>query len=270
MILIFRKYVITLLSALSFFTILIAAYWFFERGSLKMIALPGELEQIWWSLYTTVSSGKSPIKVISLGVQLIYALTFLLILGRQMRRNPSAEMAFLSIFLFTFSLQIFRLAFLTGSTFTLDTDLATRAVYFSRLLGLSALFAASLFATGLQIQKFGQILLICILTAFSLSILLPVNSSITTAAMLHRIAREKHLAVFCLSLEVLTVLNYVAAAHNLGRGEYYRLSLLSLGIICGYEMLFFLYPPFFLPGLITLTCGTVLFIRTSRKLFLWS
>ncbi len=270
MILIFRKYIIRILIILSFFTMFTAAYWFIQKGSVKTMVLPGGLEQIWWSLYAPVLSAQSPMKIVSLGAQLMYAPVFLLILGRQMRRNPSAEMAFLSIFLFTFSLQIFRISFLTEAAYIPGSDLATRTVYFGRLMGLSALFAASLFATGLQIQKFGQILLICFLTAFSLSILLPVNSSITTAALLHRIAREKHLAIFCLSLELLTVLNYIAAAHQLGRSEYYRLSLLSLSIIAGYEMLYFLYPPFILPGLITLISGTFLFIRTSRKLFLWS
>jgi hypothetical protein len=269
MILIFRKYVTRLLFILSFITILIAAYWFFERGGMGMISMSGDLEQIWWSLYSPVST-QTPVKLLSLGVQLVYALVFLLILGRQMRRNPSGEMAFLSIFLFTFSLQIFRLAFLTDGSFVPDTNTSTRIVYFSRLLGLSALFGASLFATGLQIQKFGQVLLICLLTSFSLASLLPVNGSITTAALLHRIAREKHLALFCLALEILTVLNYIAAAQHMGRSEYYRLSLLSLSIIVGYEMLFFLYPPFILPGLSTLIIGTVLFIGTSRRLFLWS
>ena len=269
MILIFRKYVIRLLLALSLITILIAAYWFYLQGSWKTITLTGDLEQIWWKLYNPVLS-QSPMKLLSLGVQIVYAMAFLLIIERQMRRNPSAEMAFLSIFLFTFSLQIFRLSFLTDGFPVPDTRIATRIVYFGRLMGISALFGASLFATGLQIQKFGQVLLVCLLTSFSLANLLPVNSSISTAALLHRIAREKHLAVLCLALESLTILNYIAAAHHLGRNEYYRLSLLSLAMISGYEMLFFLYPPFILPGLITLISGTVLFIGTSRKLFLWS
>ena len=181
MILIFRKYVIRILIALSFMTILLASYWFYSMGSLKMISLPGELDQIWWTLYTPVSPG-SVIKIISLAFQLVYALIFLLILGRQIRRNPSAEMAFLSIFLFTFSLQILRLVFFINSPYAPDTDLATRIIYFGRLLGLCSLFAASLFSTGLQIQKFGQVLLICLLTSFSLASLLPVNSSITTAS----------------------------------------------------------------------------------------
>jgi hypothetical protein len=211
-------------------------------------------------------------KYISLSGQILFSFFAGFIISRQIKRNPSAELSFFYLFLFTFSLQVFRVPFLVENFPSLltTTGFITRIVYFSRILSLASLFAASLFSSGLQIQKFGMVLLISFLTAFTLASLIPVNTSIVTGALINRIAREEHLALFCITLEILTILNYVSAAIHQGRNEYYRLALLNMLVIVGYELLFFLHVPFIIPGFACLIPGTILSARTSRKLFLWS
>ncbi|MDA3956448.1 hypothetical protein [Oceanispirochaeta sp.] len=270
MILIFRKYIVRILLNLSFlFLLLLVALFIATKGS--GFPTPWSEEQIWWSLFSN-STTAGMLKYISLGGQLIFSFLAGLIISRQIKRNPSAELSFFYLFLFCFSLQIFRIPFLLENPFPFLTasGLTTRIIYFSRILSLACLFAASLFSSGLQIQKFGMVLLISMLIAFTLASLIPVNTSIITGALINRIAREKHLALFCTTLEVLTVLNYIAAAQHQGRIEYYRLAFLSLLVITGYELLFFLHAPFMIPGFACLIPGTILFTRTSRKLFLWS
>jgi len=269
MILIFRKYIIRVLVNLSFLSFLIFILWAFFYND--KITIPSWIkEQIWWSLYQNGSVINY--KSLSLGGQILFSFLAGVLITRQIRRNPSAELSFFYIFLFLFSLQIFRLPFLMKDPplFLTITGLTTRIIYFSRIFSLACLFSASLFSSGLQIQKFGIVLLISTLTAFTLSSIIPVNTSSLTGALIDRIAREKNLGLFCTTLEVLTVLNYVSAGHRQGRTEYFRLAFLSLLVICGYEMLFFLHVPFIIPGFLCLIPGTILFARTSRKLFLWS
>lgn len=269
MILIFRKYIVRILFYLSALSIILVA-----AGALLYHSTPLTLtwteEQIWWTLYDEPGSG-SLLKALSLVGQLIFAFLMGTILSSQIKRNPSAELSFFYLFIFSFSLQIFRLPYLINlSEFLGGSGLLSRIIYFSRLIALTSLFAAALFSSGLQIQKFGMVLLLICLTSFTLSSILPINISSISGALLNRIAREEYLALFCIVMELLTVLSYIASAHNQGRPEYYRLAILCLLIIVGYELLFFLHIPFIIPGFICLIPGTVLFIRTSRKLFLWS
>ncbi|MDC7231612.1 MAG: hypothetical protein PQJ58_00145 [Spirochaetales bacterium] len=269
MILIFRKYIVRILLYLSGLTLVAVALWSYLNYGTEVYQTWGE-EQIWWTIYAEASDGPL-LKAVSLTGQLVLAFLMGLILSRQIKRNPSAELSFFYLFLFTFSLQIFRLPHLFDLSFIQTTSgLITRIVYFSRLLALTSLFAASLFSSGLQIQKFGMVLLLTILTAFTLSSILPLNISSISGALLNRVAREEYLALLCIILELMTVLTYISAAYNQGRPEYYRLALLSILIIAGYEFLFFLHIPFILPGFACLVPGVILFIRTSRKLFLWS
>ena len=270
MILIFRKYIVRILLNLSFlFLFLLGVFFLLQRST--GFSTQWSDEQLWWSLFSS-GTETGMLKFLSLAGQLLFSFLAGLVISRQIKRNPSAELSFFYLFLFTFSLQLFRVPFLmeNSPSFLTTTGLSTRIIYFSRILSLACLFAASLFSSGLQIQKFGMVLLISLLTAFTLASLIPVNSSIVTGALINRIAREKHLALFCITLEVLTILNYISAAQHQGRIEYYRLAFLNLLVICGYELLFFLHVPFIIPGFLCLIPGTILSAKTSRKLFLWN
>jgi len=269
MILIFRKYIVRILLYSSSLSLLLFILWvtlFNEKAQVPA----WNQEQIWWTLYQPLPTLE--FKYLSLGGQILFSFIAGILISRQIRRNPSGELSFFYIFLFLFSMQIFRIPFLMENppAFLTMTGLTTRIIYFTRIFSLACLFSASLFSSGLQIQKFGMVLLIATLTAFTLSSIIPVNTSSLTGALIDRIAREKHLALFCTTLEVLTVLNYISAGQRQGRSEYFRLAFLSLLIICGYELLFFLNAPFIIPGFACLIPGTFLFARTSRKLFLWS
>ncbi len=232
---------------------------------------PLDVEQIWWNVYDFPSSSIT-LKMISLGGQLGYALFFGWIVFRQMKRNPSAVLSFFSLFLFSFSLQIFRLFFLISpeGQEKVYGILFTKIIFFSRALGLGALFTASLFNLELQIQKFGMSLLILLLTSFTLSTRIPVNTSLLTGALINRSTNEKDLAILFLTLEILTIINYLVIAIKQGKNEFYKLALFLFLIFAGGEFLFFMHGPFVLPGFIFLFTGTGLFLKENRKLFLWS
>ncbi len=270
MILIFRKYIVRILLYISFLSVIAAGVWMYFISD-SGISRSWSGEQIWWTLYVQ-DNAPGLIKALSLSGQIFFAFAMSLILSRQIKRNPSAELSFFYLFLFTFSLQLFRLPYLSDPAGFLaaGSGYITRIIYFTRILGISSLFAASLFSSGLQIQKFGMVFLLSLLTSFTLASILPLNISAVSGALLHRIAREEYLALLCITMEILTILTYIATAQNQGRVEYYRLAFLNLLIIAGYEFLFFLYIPLIIPGFICLVTGTVIYVRTSRKLFLWS
>lgn len=273
MILLFRKYLVKILLTISFLTV-IAGILFYTMEFMNASVLsknPGS-GQSWWLIYYSVDHF-NPLKTwLFLMGFCFYSLMFGFFVFKQIKKNPSPQLSFLYLFIFTFSLQIFRLGYLLpqNSAFHIDEEFITRIVYFSRLFGLTAFFSTSLFSTGLQIQKFNMVLLITLLLSFSLAIIIPLNTIELTTALLFRIAEEKSLALFCIVLELLTAINFFYAAVKQARVEFYHLFLFSIMILGGYELMFFLYAPFMLPGTVLLLSGTVLYIRTSQKLFLWS
>ena len=273
MILLFRKYLVKIFLLITFLTVIFGAVFYVQglrNGTASATGI--NTRQIWWMVYGRTSGFNIQFLWMILMACSLYSLTVGLYVYRQIKKNPAPQLAFLYLFIFTFSLHIFRLYYLIPQNlwFPLNKYYITRIIYFSRFFGLTAFFAASLFTTGLQIQKFAYVLLITILISFSLAVIIPINTIELTSSLLFRIAGEKSIALFFLALEILTVLNYLSAAVKQVRGEFYQLIIFCIMILAGYEMIFFLYTPFLIPGALLLTGGTVLYIRTSQKLYLWS
>ncbi|OQY33282.1 MAG: hypothetical protein B6241_08420 [Spirochaetaceae bacterium 4572_59] len=273
MILFFRKYLVKILLIVSIITV-IAGILFYTMEFMNPHILSKDFSsgQSWWLAYYSAENFNPLETWLFLMVSDLYSLIFGFFVYRQIKKNPSPQLSFLYLFIFTFSLQIIRLGYLLpqSSAFHIDKELITRIIYFSRLFALTAFFSTSLFSTGLQIQKFNMVLLITVLLSFSMSIIIPLNTIELTTSLLFRIAAEKSLALFCIALEILTAMNFFYAAIKQARVEFYRLFLFSIMILNGYELMFFLYIPFLLPGSILLLAGTILYIRTSQKMFLWA
>lgn len=273
MILLFRKYLVKILLMISFITVIAGIlFYVVELSNLQIQSKSIDSGQSWWLSYYTVEN-YNPLKTwLFLMISSLYSFIFGFFVYRQIKKNPSPQLSFLYLFIFTFSLQIIRLGYLMpqSSAFHIGEELITRIIYFSRLFALTAFFSTSLFSTGLQVQKFNSVLLISLLLSFSMALIIPLNTIEMTTALLYRIAEEKSVALFCIALEVLTALNFIYAAIKQARTEFYRLFLFSIMILGGYELMFFLYTAFLLPGCILLLSGTILYIRTSQKLFLWA
>ncbi len=274
MILLFRKYLVRLFLSISIAFVLLGVFYYFRYQPTSAKSFTISNHQLWWMLYRIQRSGetlKAWVSLMGLGT---YSLVFGIFVYRQIRKNPSAQLAFLYLFIFSFSLSLMRIFPLIpeGSLpfHQLDKEIITRITYFGRLFGLSSFFAASLFVTGIQIQKFGMILLINTLVSFTISIILPFNTTILTSALIYRVGEEKSLAFFCLTLEILTVLNYFSTAVKHSRNELYRIMFFAVLMLTGFEMVFFIYFPLYVPGMILLVLGTFFYLRTSQKLFLWS
>ena len=272
MILFFRKYLIKVSLLISLAAVILGGYYYFSFLRFHHGPVSFQTGQIWWLVYSDRTVIDPLLPWISLMGSGLYAFLFGYFISRQIRKTPSPQLAFLFLFVFSLSLNLFRLNFQIPdfSFLKIERDFATRIVYFGRFYSLSTFFAASLFATGLQIQKFGVALLITTLASFTISLILPFNSTQLTSAFLYRVGEEKNVALFCLVLELLTLLNYLSAAIKQSRSDFYKLILFSLMMMGGLELLFFLYIPFALPGAFLLISGTILYMRTSQKLFLWS
>ncbi len=272
MILLFRKYLVRIMLFFSLITLFLAIAAYILNIRFNLTDFSSSTGQIWWLNYNRNSKINSFHIWLIVTACTLYSLAVGFIVARQIKKNPSPQLAFLYLFIFSFSLYIFRLYYIVPQInwLHIDDETISRVLYFGRFLGLTAFFAASLFCAGLQIQKFGYILLITVLASFTLSIIIPFNTTEVTTALFYRIAEEKSIALFCLVLEVLTVMNYLSAAIKQSRGELYRLILFCIMVLCGYELLFFLNPPFMIPGLMLLFTGTILYIRTNQKLFLLS
>ena len=148
--------------------------------------------------------------------------------------------------------------------------LGTRALVFGRLFGVLSLFASSVYAAGLDIQKQGKVIIAIIIGILVLSIRLPVNGSSwdTCYTLLYAYASMFRFAE--IALASLTVISFLAAAHIRGNEEYNFIALGALLISIGRRLLIsadtWVTP---IPGVILLCIGTVLIIIRLHRIYLW-
>ncbi len=269
MILLFRKYLVKIFFIFSFISVLFGVFYFikFQPGNNSSSFVT---TQVWWMIYRNVIKIDLFHAWISLMALGLFSLVFSFFIYRLIKKNSSPQMAFIYLFIFSFSFSLLRLIYIMPHSAFIDRELISRIIFFGRLFGLSSFFAASLFTSGLQIQKFGLVLLISTVVSFTITIILPFNTTVLTSALIYRVGEEKSITLFCLTLEILTVLNYLSSALKQSRNELFRIMFFALMILTGFEMSFFLYLPILIPGITLLILGTLLYLRTSQKLFLWS
>ena len=138
MIILFRKYLVKLFLIITFFTAIFGTVFYFQ-GLRTGIATTAEIttRQIWWMIYGRNTGFNIQFPWLILMACSLYSLLIGLYVFRQIQKNPAPQLAFLYLFIFTFSLHIFRLYYLVPQDiwFPLNKYYITRVVYFSRFFG---------------------------------------------------------------------------------------------------------------------------------------
>ena len=94
-------------------------------------------------------------------------------------QTSAPEILYIAFFAASFSFETFRLILPLHSIFTIPSFyllLASRIMLFARYFGMFSLFAASICAAGLEVQKSGIIILIIIVAALVITFSLPIDT----------------------------------------------------------------------------------------------
>lgn len=218
--------------------------------------------------------GVSPWTVlISIPLAVLYAGATLAMLYYSFEKTQAAEILFFSAFAFSFIVEAARVtvplavgrdwppAFIIG---------AARVIVFGRFFGILSLFAAGVYASGVEFQKHGRVFLIIAAVALTISTGAPVDGLSFDSAFTPDSGYRTMLETAEIALALIAVASFLAASHARGAREF---SAGGLGIglaFLGRELLLKSDSWLLLvPGAAALGAGTWLFATKIHRYYLW-
>jgi hypothetical protein len=246
---------------------LVASFLVISQLSYTGQAVFPTLTQYWWFIYGSVPFSPEANKW-SLGVGflvLVFSLFGCYQLKNIYKRISSPEILFYIFFIFSFSLETFRIwsAFLLLKNFHYSYSLGvvfSRVVYLGRFFGLLSLLMSSLYSFDINYHKYNLILLIIFLIAFTLAFVAPFDSSIVLSNFLFKLGDEIGIALISMSLALFALVTFLVAGFKKNNNDYILIAIATLIILIGRELLLFsLTPLVIILGVFAFIAGLFMF-----------
>lgn len=221
----------------------------------------GSLEDVTKSLHWTV---------LTAAILFAFSIISTISLFHYFKKKISPEIFFFILFLLSLSLQsirLFQFQLLLLNVSPFFGVVITRMFYFFKLFGVFCFFASSLFPAGIKFQKFGTILLSLLLISFTISALMPIDSTVMNSYFLYNISDSSSILLVTLSIKVLTIINLSRVTISTKSKNYILILIASAFIIIGEELLLPLSIP--LVGIIMIVFGTIIYSRSIYNYYLW-
>jgi hypothetical protein len=208
--------------------------------------------------------------VITASVLFGFSIISSLLLFHYFKKKISPEIFFFILFILSLSLQsirLFQFQLLLLNVSPFFGVIITRLYYFFKLFGLFCLFASSLFPVGIKFQKFGTILISILLISFTISALMPIDSTSMNSYFLYNIGDSSSILLMTLSIRILTIVNLTRVAITTKSRNYVLVLIAAALIIAGDELLLLLPIP--LVAFFMISIGTVMYSRSIYNYYLW-
>jgi hypothetical protein len=188
-------------------------------------------------------------------------------------KNQSPEILFVVFFVLSFAFEAARVMVPIRMKFELPgvfLVMAWRVLLFGRYFGIFSLFAASVYAAGLQIQKQGSFIFVIAAAALVIALGVPVDG-LSWESNLSVISGDS--SMFRLvetGIAVITVMSFCIAAYSRGSREYAFIGAGALLVYLGRYLLLTAdtwVTPF--PGLAILGLGTWFIASYLHRVYLW-
>jgi hypothetical protein len=203
----------------------------------------------------------------------LYSLVTLVLIYYSFEKTQAPEILFISLSVLSFSFEVMRLLTPLQKIWAIPSVyllLASRTLLFGRFFGIFALFAAGVYAAGLEIQK--QLNVILIITLISLLISLGIPIDILTWDSSFSMING-YLSLFRMTetvMLIITMLSFFISAWSRGTPEYVAIGAGSFLVYVGRNILLsgdtWISP---LPGLALLVAGAWLICTKLHKVYLW-
>ena len=204
---------------------------------------------------------------------IFYSAISIILLYIYFEKTQSPEIFFIAIFCISLSFEIARIMVPLGEVFTFPAvyfTAASRFLLFGRCLGLFSLFAASVYAAGLDVQKQLIILLTIALAAIVIAANVPIDtlawdSSLKMLNSYGEMFRMVEAAVF-----IIAITSFFISAFTRGSKSY---SSIGVGVFLAFggRSLAIYSDTWFtaIPGFFLLVIGTWLACSRLHKMYLW-
>ena len=203
----------------------------------------------------------------------LYSLVSIILIFYFFENTRSAEILFFALFVMSLSFEFLRLIIPLRAVFpfpALYVITASRFLLFARYFGLFSLFAASIYAAGLNAQKQQNAFFVAALAALLIAIQVPIDGIVWDSSLVPHSGYRVMFAMVEAGIAVVTVLTFFVSAYTKGSRSYVFIGAGSLLALAGRNMLIhsdtWLTP---LPGFLSLAIGTWLIASRLRREYLW-
>lgn len=203
----------------------------------------------------------------------IYSLVSMALIYHFFEKTQSPEILFIGFFMISLAFELARLAIPLRAVFPFPSMYlvgATRILFFGRYFGLLSLFAASIYAAGLDAQKQQNIFLMLTIAAIVIAANVPVDSLVWDSTYKLLSGYRLMFTMVEIGFLAITVLTFLVTAYNKGSKRYVFIGIGVFMLFAGRNTLFLSdtwITPF--PGLALLVAGTWLVCSRLHQEYLW-
>jgi hypothetical protein len=202
-----------------------------------------------------------------------YAFITMLFIYYSFEKTQSPEILFFAIFVLSFAFEGIRIMVPIKIIYELPNVyliMNCRVLLFARYFGFFSLFAASLHASGLEIQKQRNIILIIAVASLMIALGVPVDGLSWDSSLNMISGYPSMFSMIELGIMLITMISFFIAAYSRGTREYIFIGLGSFLVFLGRNILLnadtWLAP---FPGLLILGLGTWFICTQLHRVYLW-
>ncbi|MDR3303561.1 MAG: hypothetical protein LBS86_04030 [Treponema sp.] len=203
----------------------------------------------------------------------LYAFVTIILIYRYFEKTRCLEILFFGFFVFSFAFEACRVMAPLSLKYAfpgLYLTMASRCVLFGRYLGLFSLFAASVCASGLELEKQRSVIWVIILITLAIAVGTPIDSLAwdSSLCMIRAYPTMFSTIEACLSIGIL--LSFFIASYTRRSSEYFFVGIGTALALLGRNLLYttdtWLSP---VPALLALIAGTWLVCTHLHRVYLW-
>ena len=262
-----------ILSALSLILIALGGYFAFSAYPDAMASAAMRPQGIIQGLMEGRLEPSAYVPFFTMLAAVLYSFISILLITHFFEKTQSPEILFFGVFVISLSFEFFRLMVPLRTVFifpSMHLITASRILLFARYFGLFSLFAASVYAAGLDVQKQRSTFFVLVLAALVIALRLPINSIVWDSTLMPWSAYQSMFAMVEAGILVVTVLTFFISAYTRGSRTYVFIGLGTVLVFAGRGLLInsdtWITP---VPGLLALAAGTWLIASRLRQEYLW-
>jgi hypothetical protein len=189
------------------------------------------------------------------------------------RKTVSAEIYFYSFWVLSVGLEVLRLTVFdlaAGGGSVYWQIVATKVLLFARYEGYLSLSVSGLYAAGFHNEKLGTVAAVILTISLGLATAMPVNTGSFAPTLELRAGYVELNTGLVIVVALVTVANYLYAAHMSGEASYRLVALGAALFLVGNRLLTTQWNPFaMITGFALLVAGSWLFVSRLHSYYLW-
>jgi len=203
----------------------------------------------------------------------VYSFISIILIHYFFEKTQSPEILFLGFFVISLSFESVRIIIPLKTALSFPSMYlitASRVLLFGRYFGLFSLFAASVYAAGLDAQKQQNVFFMLVLAALVIALNVPIDSLVWDSTLMLWNGYKSMLAFLELGILLITMITFFVSAYTRGSKAYVFIGLGTLLLFAGRSILLnsdtWITP---LPGLLILIVGTWFICARLHREYLW-